>query len=65
MIRNTEGREEQDIQRKFRQDVIKLLGVIFMALIGIFCLVAMVYHNLNRLESLEREDFREVVMSKY
>lgn len=55
MIENIDGRDEQDIQRGFRRDVIKLLGLIFMSLIAIFVVVVMVSINQSRLEALEKE----------
>lgn len=55
MIENIDGRDEQHIQRGFRRDVIKLLGLIFMSLIAIFVVVVMVSINQSRLEALEKE----------
>lgn len=55
MIENIDGRDEQDIQRGFRREVIKLLGLIFMSLIAIFVVVVMLSINQSRLEALEKE----------
>lgn len=61
----TEETEGQAIERQFRKDVIKFLGVLFMSVLGVFILCGMINQKQNYIIKLIKDDFKSQILDDH